>query len=94
MTDMAIVAWEDDPVGSVLEKQPPMNTPVHRARPDMDPQGFPVGVDGPVPPAQDYDVGTKEFRYWTLADALARGRRTGARASRRGPPGSPTTAPG
>lgn len=73
MTDMAIVAWEDDPAGSVLEKQPPMNAPVRRARPDLDAQGFPVGVDGPVPPARDYDVGTKEFRYWALADALARG---------------------
>jgi len=72
MTNMDIVAWEDDPVGSVLEKQPPMNTPVPRARPHMDMQGFPVGVDGAVPPPQDYDVGTQEFLYWALADALAR----------------------
>ena len=72
LPDTAIAAWEDDPVAAILEGQPPMNQPVHRAEPDFDPPGLPVGIAGPQPPPDIYKVGTEDFRYWALADALAR----------------------
>jgi hypothetical protein len=68
----AIAAWEDDPVAAIPEGQPPTNQPVHRAEPDFDPPGLPVGIAGPQPPPDIYNVGTEDFRYWALADALAR----------------------
>jgi hypothetical protein len=68
-----IAAWEDDPVAAVLENQPPLNQPVQRPEPDFDPPGLPVRIAGPPPAPPDvYKVGTEGFRYWTLADALAR----------------------
>jgi hypothetical protein len=68
-----IDAWENDPSAASLEAQPTMNDPVAHALPDLDPPGFKVGVAGKQPPADTYHVGTAEFRYWALADALARG---------------------
>jgi hypothetical protein len=50
-----------------------MNQPVGHGQPNFDPPSFPVGVVGKQPPADSYHVGTEEFRYWVLADALARG---------------------
>ena len=68
----AIAVWEDDPVAAILEDQPPMNQPVRRVKPDFDPPGFPVGIAGAQPAPGIYEVGTNDFRYWALADALAR----------------------
>src|SRR5690349_1148122 len=68
-----IDAWEDDPITAVRESLPPMNTPVPHAVPDFDPPGLPVGVDGVRPAVESFKVGTAEFRYWALADAMARG---------------------
>jgi hypothetical protein len=77
MSDTAIAttieAWDDDPGSPKPDSQPPMNQPVAHALPDFDPPGFKVGVGGTKPPADTYKVGTEEFRYWALADALARG---------------------
>jgi hypothetical protein len=70
---ITIEAWEDDPVAAPLENQPPMNRPVGHTQPNFDSPNFPVGVVGKQPPADSYHVGTEEFRYWVLADALARG---------------------
>ena len=69
----SIEAWEDDPFAATLESPLPMNHVIERALPDMDPPGFKVGVAGKQPPAGVYNAGTEEFRYWALADALARG---------------------
>ena len=68
----AIAVWEDDPVAEILEGQPPMNQPVRRVKPDFDPPGLPVGIAGAQPAPGVYEVGTSDFRYWALADALAR----------------------
>lgn len=76
MSDAAatsIEAWEDDPFAASLEAPLATNQPAARALPDMDPPGFKVGVVGKQPPAGTYNAGTEEFRYWALADALARG---------------------
>jgi hypothetical protein len=70
---IAIEAWEDDPVAAPLEDRPGLNQPVRRAQPNFDPPNLPVGVTGKQPPPDSYHVGTEEFRYWALADALARG---------------------
>jgi hypothetical protein len=68
----AVAVWEDDPVAAILEGQPPMNQPIRRTKPDFDPPSLPVGIAGPQPAPGIYEVGTEEFRYWVLADALAR----------------------
>jgi hypothetical protein len=70
---ITIEAWEDDPVAAPVENQPSMNQPIGHAQPNFDPPNFPVGVVGKQPPADSYHIGTEEFRYWALADALARG---------------------
>jgi hypothetical protein len=70
---VTIAAWEDDPIGSVLEPEPPANKPVQKDEPDFAAAGLEVGVSGKRPPPDVYDVGTAEFRYWALADALVRG---------------------
>lgn len=72
---MAIIAaWEDDPIGTVLEAEPPANKPVEKDEPDFDASTLKVGVaaDHRPDPAV-YDVGDPKFRYWALADALVRG---------------------
>jgi hypothetical protein len=70
-----IAAWEDDPVAAVPEGQPPGNEPIRGVEPDFNPPGLPVGLAGPRPAPGIYQVGTGDFRYWALADALARGAR-------------------
>jgi hypothetical protein len=70
-----IEAWEDDPITAIEESRPPSHTPVPRPVPDLDVPGLPVGVAGNAPPADVYKVGTPEFRYWVLAEAMARGAR-------------------
>lgn len=69
---ITVAAWEDDPVAAVLESQPGINRPVYTPVPDFDPPGLPVGVSGRQPEPGIYDVGTANFRYWALAEALAR----------------------
>jgi hypothetical protein len=59
-------------MGSVPENPPPANQPVQAAQPDLDPAGLKVGIAGPKPAPDIYAPGTSEFRYWVLADALAR----------------------
>ena len=68
----AIAAWEHDPFAAVLEGPPTLNQPVQRSLPDLDPPGLPVGIAGPQPAPEIFNVGTQGFRYWALADALAR----------------------
>jgi hypothetical protein len=68
-----IAAWEDDPFGSVLEPPPPANVPVRTDEPDLGAPSLRVAVSGDRPAPDVYAVGTPEFRYWTLADALVRG---------------------
>src|SRR5262245_51884573 len=70
MADAAtITVWYDDP-----ESTPPLD-PIERAAPTLGAAPFAtkiVDVD-PAPPAQHYERGTPEFRYWIAADALRRG---------------------
>jgi len=68
-----IEVWENDPIAAPDERQPALNSPVSHPEPNLDPPGLPVGVDGTRPPVDNYKVGTDEFRYWVLADAMARG---------------------
>jgi hypothetical protein len=72
-TATTIEAWEDDPGAASLEAQLSPNQPVAHALPDLDPPGFKVGVAGKQPPPDNYPVGSEEFRFWALGDALARG---------------------
>jgi hypothetical protein len=72
-TATTVDAWEDDPSAANLEALPAPNQPVTHPLPDFDPPGFKVGVAGKKPPADSYHAGTEEFRFWALADALARG---------------------
>jgi hypothetical protein len=72
-TAVTIDAWDNDPGATGAEAQLTANTPAPHPLPDFDPPGFKVGVAGKKPPADTYVVGTDEFRYWALADALARG---------------------
>lgn len=75
MTSTTVAVWEDDPITAVPEPFPPANEPVTHELPDLDPPNLPVRVAGaPVAP-DTYEVGSPEFRYWALADALARGAR-------------------
>jgi hypothetical protein len=67
-----IAAWEDEPFGAFLERQPPINQPIHRPVPNLDPPSLPVGIEGNRPAPDVYKVGTDEFRYWALAEALGR----------------------
>jgi hypothetical protein len=88
-----IEAWEDDPIAAILESQPPMNTPVAHPEPDLNVPGLPVAVDGVRPPVDTYKVGTGEFRYWALADAMARGARFWSRCVPAGTPWQPSNGP-
>jgi len=67
-----IAAWEHDPFAAVLEGPPTLSQPVQRSLPDLDPPGLPVGIAGPRPAPEIFNVGTEGFRYWALADSLAR----------------------
>jgi hypothetical protein len=68
-----IAAWEDDPIAAVLETEPPANKPIQKDEPDFDAPSLKVAVSGTRPAPDVYDVGSAEFRYWALADALVRG---------------------
>jgi len=68
-----IETWEGDPITAIADDRPTLNSPVACPEPNLDVPGLPVGVGGPRPPAEPYKVGTEEFRYWVLAEAMARG---------------------
>ncbi|MDP1803714.1 MAG: hypothetical protein Q8K72_00970, partial [Acidimicrobiales bacterium] len=57
--------WEDDPLAGAVA--------VERAQAKLPKSPLGITIDVPAPPAKLYDPGTPEFRYWTAADALARG---------------------
>ncbi|MDL5159040.1 hypothetical protein [Actinomycetospora termitidis] len=75
MSSTTVAVWEDDPIDAVHEPLPPAHEPVTHDLPDLDPPGLPVRVAGDSPAPDTYEPGSAEFRYWTLADALARGAR-------------------
>jgi hypothetical protein len=58
--------WEDDPMSTGA-------VPVERAVPKLPSGRMKVSIDVPAPPAQPYEPGTPEFRYWVAVDALQRG---------------------
>lgn len=61
-----VLAWQDDP-GSGLK-------PVERPAPNLKSTMLPLTIDWrtPAPPAAEYRVATRAFRYWTAAEALRR----------------------
>jgi hypothetical protein len=63
-SSQGILAWEDDPISGL----PPINRPV----PNVGAAPFGTKITDPAPPAKTYSTGTREFRYWTAADALRR----------------------
>jgi hypothetical protein len=63
----AVRAWEDDPGAP-----PSRRTPVLRPRPDLARKPLPVGIASAPPTPDSSQVGTAEFRYWNLAEALRR----------------------
>src|SRR4051794_4353000 len=67
-TATGIFAWEDDPGGPATP-----NNPLPRPAPTLDSAPLPVGIRGSTPAAKTYRVGSKNFRYWTAAEALRRG---------------------
>lgn len=68
-----VAAWDDDPFETIPEGLPTTSTPVNRPQPDLGPPNLPVGVVGNGPPPDVYKDDTEDFRYWALAEALARG---------------------
>lgn len=60
----SVVAWEDDPGSGVLGSRPV---------PDLGRMPLAYRFPKPAPPAATYPQDTKEFRYWTAAEALRRG---------------------
>jgi hypothetical protein len=63
-SDQSIIAWEDDPISGL----PPITRPI----PNVGAAPFGIKIQDPAPTAKAYSIGTKEFRYWTAADALRR----------------------
>jgi hypothetical protein len=66
-THTPVSAWEDDPQSS------PAAAPVRRPCPELAEMRLAVAIRGEQPPPRVYEPGTASFRYWTAADALARG---------------------
>ena len=68
-----ILAWEHDPFAQAITGQAPVPaTPIARPVPDLSAQALPITIAGTAPTAQRYQAGTREFRYWTAAEALRR----------------------
>jgi hypothetical protein len=66
-TPETVLAWEDDP------GQPPLTRePIQRPLPELGGGPLAVEVAGPVLPPGSDQVGSDEFRYWAMADALQR----------------------
>jgi len=63
--DAGIAAWEDDPKSG--------GEPIKRPTPRLSSAPLPTAIGGPAVPAHLYRVGTRQFRYWTAAEALRRG---------------------
>ena len=62
--------WQDDPGESLPPAVPPESRPV----PDLSMTPLRMHIDVTPPPAPGaYEPGTPEFRYWSAAEALARG---------------------
>ena len=69
-----ILAWEHDPFAQAITGQAPVPaTPIARPVPDLSAQALPITIAGTAPAAQRHQAGTREFRYWTAAEALRRG---------------------
>lgn len=64
-TASKVRVWEDDPGANGA-------TPVERPAPKLPTGRMQFQLDAPAPPAQLYEPGTAEFRYWVTADALKR----------------------
>ncbi|HKS25886.1 MAG TPA: hypothetical protein VJZ76_24050 [Thermoanaerobaculia bacterium] len=62
----AVLAWEDDPLSL------PSASPVQRPVPNVSDTRLAIRIEGPKPAPKIYPRGTKEFRYWTTAEALRR----------------------
>jgi hypothetical protein len=60
----SVNAWEDDPESAVQTSRPV---------PDLSHKPLAFSFPKPVPAPGAYDPGTKQFRYWTAAEALRRG---------------------
>ena len=74
MNETDILAWEHDPFAQAITGQAPVPaTPIARPVPDLSAQALPITIAGTAPTAQRYQAGTREFRYWTAAEALRRG---------------------
>jgi hypothetical protein len=70
-----ISAWEDDPYAQ------PSVQPISRPVPSTDDVPLPVRISERKPEAAMYAPGTREFRYWSGLDALARASAYWARAA-------------
>ena len=57
--------WEDDPLAGA--------EPVERAQAKLPRSPLGIRIEEAAPPAKLYEPGTEGFRYWTAADAPARG---------------------
>lgn len=64
-TAQKVAAWDDDPMSGAL--------PVTRDLPDLSTAAMKVKITEAVPAPKVYAPGSREFRYWAAADALARG---------------------
>src|SRR5690349_15997059 len=58
-----IMAWEDDPMSKRAPAKRPIPDPAKTLK---------YRINGPAVVPGIYDTGTKEFRYWTAAEALRR----------------------
>jgi PLD-like domain len=69
-TTAHILGWQDDPGESV----PPLVPPELRPIPDLALSPLQLAIPGiEAPPPRAYDLGSAEFRYWSAAEAAARG---------------------
>lgn len=69
-----INTWEDDPFSQAVATQDPVDaTPIQVAMAINNNPLLQTQINGPSPVPSIYAPGTTEFRYWTAAEALARG---------------------
>jgi hypothetical protein len=69
-----ISTWEDDPFSEAVATQDPVDaTPIQVAMPVNNNSLLQTQINGPSPVPSIYAPETAEFRYWTTAEALARG---------------------
>ncbi len=65
-----VTVWEDDPGSGV---QPTGGQHISVPTPDLAKTPLPLSIKGKMPPANNYQLDTPEFRYWTAAAAGRRG---------------------